>query len=50
MHPSSPELIWIIICAFAVIRFWRVVLPVILFFLLGVILLGLTTIVTFFIH
>jgi hypothetical protein len=50
VHPSAAELIWLIIFAMAAIRFWRVLLPFIVALLLGVILIGLATVITFFTH
>ncbi len=50
MHPSAAELIWIMICALAAIRFWRILLPFIFVLTLGVVLIGLAAIVTFFAH
>jgi hypothetical protein len=50
MHAINAELIWILICAIAVVCFWRIVLVFFLCVMVGTVLLGLATAVSYLGH
>jgi hypothetical protein len=44
------EMIWIIVCAFVLVCFWRAALAILLCTVVGVLLLGLVTAMGYFMH
>jgi hypothetical protein len=50
MNSISVELIWMLVCAVMLVLFWRVVLVLFLFAMIGATLLGLATAVSYFGH
>ena len=50
MHATNAEMIWVLICAIALVCFWRVILVLFLCVLVGTTLLGLATVLGYLGH
>lgn len=50
MHPGVAELIYAVICAIAIIRFWRMIALLVIFAILSAIVLGVATMAIYFVH